>query len=83
MKAKLVMHTKMSGEIALSIIDKNVKLAEVALGTSPKLAREKAKQIVDAVRGVDDITDERELLLRCLCGECDFDEYLDQWADVC
>jgi hypothetical protein len=31
---------------------------------------------------VDDITDERELLLHCLCGECDFDEYLDQWADV-
>lgn len=58
MTSKLVMHTKINGEIVLSISAKNTKLAEVSLGTSPKLARAKAKEFLDAVRGSDDIIDQ-------------------------
>jgi len=58
MKPKLVMHTKISGEIFLSIFNKNVKMGEIGLGTDAKAARKKAAEFVEAVRGADDIVDE-------------------------
>lgn len=58
MAAKLVMHTKISGEIALSVFNKNQKLGEVPLGTAPKQAREKAKEFLESVKACDDIIDE-------------------------
>lgn len=58
MKSKLVMHTKISGEIFLSIFANNMKMGEVPLGTDPKAARKKAAEFVEAVRGADDIVDE-------------------------
>lgn len=58
MKPKLVTHTKISGEIFLSIFNKNQKIGEIPLGTAPKAAREKAKEFLDAVKACDDISDE-------------------------
>lgn len=58
MKPKLVMHTKISGEIFLSIFNKNQKMGEVPLGTAPTAARAKAKEFLDAVKACDDIIDE-------------------------
>lgn len=58
MQSKLVMHTKISGEIFLSIFAKNVKQGEIPLGTDAKAARKKAAEFVEAVRGSDDIIDE-------------------------
>lgn len=57
-KSKLVMHTKISGEIFLSIFNNNKKMGEVPLGTAPKPAREKAKEFLQAVKACDDIIDE-------------------------
>lgn len=58
MKSKLVMHTKISGEICLSIFRDNAKLGEIPLGTAANAARKKAAEFVEAVRGTDDIVDE-------------------------
>ena len=58
MKPKLVMHTKVSGEIFLSIFNDNQKMGEVPLGSIPNAARKKAKEFVEAVRACDDIIDE-------------------------
>lgn len=58
MAAKLVMHTKITGEIALSIFNNNQKLGEIPLGTTPKAAREKAAEFTQAVRESTTILDE-------------------------
>jgi len=57
-KPKLIMHTKVSGEIFLSIFNSNKKMGEVPLGTIPKDARAKAKEFLEAVKACDDILDE-------------------------
>lgn len=58
MKPKLVMHTKLSGEIFLSIFNKNQKIGEVPLGTAENTARAKAKEFLESVKACDDIIDE-------------------------
>ncbi|MCD8571351.1 MAG: hypothetical protein LRY76_07515 [Alphaproteobacteria bacterium] len=58
MKPKLVMHTELSGEISLSIFNKNAKLGKISLGTDPKTARKKAAEFVETVRGADGIVDQ-------------------------
>lgn len=58
MKPKLVMHTKVSGEIFLSIFNNNQKMGEVPLGSIQNAARKKAKEFVEAVKACDDIIDE-------------------------
>ena len=58
MKPKLVMHTKVSGEIFLSIFNNNQKMGEVPLGTVPHTARKKADEFIQAVKACDDIIDE-------------------------
>ncbi|MDX9690548.1 MAG: hypothetical protein RBT70_08850 [Alphaproteobacteria bacterium] len=56
--SKIVLHTKITGEIFLSIFKNNVKLGEIPLGTDPKAARQKARDIKDAVGNADDFTDQ-------------------------
>lgn len=58
MKSKLVMHTKMTGEIFLSIFSNNKKIGEIALGTAPKEARAKAQEFKEAVSQSEDIIDQ-------------------------
>lgn len=58
MKPKLIMHTKLTGEVVLTISTHNSKLGEIPLGTDPKAARQKAQTFVEAVRGADDIIDQ-------------------------
>lgn len=56
--SKMVLHTKITGEIFLSIFKDNKKMGEIPLGTDPKAARQKASDIKAAVRETDDFTDQ-------------------------
>lgn len=56
---RLVLHTKLTGEIFLSIfMNKVEKFAEIPMGTDAKKAREKARAFIDAMRDADDFTDQ-------------------------
>lgn len=58
MSSKLIAHTKITGEIVLSIFNNNQKMGEIPLGTSKEHAPAKAREFLDAVKGADDIIDQ-------------------------
>lgn len=59
MKTRIVLHTKLTGEIFLSIFQNNTdKLAEIPMGTDQAQARKKAHNFLDAVRDSNGFTDQ-------------------------
>lgn len=58
-KPRIVLHTKFTGEIFLSIFLNNTdKLAEIPMGTDQAQARKKAQNFLDAMRDADGFIDQ-------------------------
>lgn len=59
MKTRIVLHTKLTGEIFLSIFINNTeKMAEIPMGTDQAQARKKAQNFLDAMREANGFTDQ-------------------------
>ena len=58
LETKVVLHTQMTGEIVLSIFIGREKYGAFSMGTDPKFARDKAKKFLEAMKNVNEFTDQ-------------------------